>query len=194
MAITTNRNPARRVAETSSLLGLVEFRPRMTIVLVFLTITVAVVGWRFSRDAGSRRVDIVAREAVELYTSVPASEATVEPADAEKKILDLSGVALELPREEPGFTVAWVRRAVLGKHPGAAVRFRYSGDAYLLVVFRQDRLLGNAPPAAVPEESFLSGERDGKSFVFWERDGATFIAVSDADVTRTFEMVRLCFT
>jgi hypothetical protein len=93
----------------------------------------------------------------------------------------------------PEFSVAECR-AVLAKHSVAAVRFRYAGDPYLLVVFRRDRLLGSGAPAAFPEESFLSGERDGKSFVFWERDGATFIAVSEADVTRTFEMVRLCFS
>jgi hypothetical protein len=196
MSPTTNRNPARRVAETSSLLGLVDFRPRMTIVLVFLTITVAVVGWRISRDAGARRVDAVAREAVELYAAVPGdgNAAPMEPGDAEKRILELSGVAVELPREDPGFSVAGVRRATLGKHPVTALRFRYSGDAYLMVVFRQDHLLGSRSPAAFPEESFLSGERDGKSFVFWERDGVSFIAVSDADVARTFEMVRHCFT
>ena len=195
MSTTTNRNPARRVAETSSLFGLVDFRPRLTIVLVFLTITVAVVGWRISRDAGSRRVDAVAREAVVLFEAVPAGGTEApNPGDVEKRILAFSGVPVELPGEEPAFEAGEVRRAMIGKRSGASLRFRYAGDAYLLVVFRQDRLLGNRPPAAFPEESFLSGERDGKSYVFWERDGATYIVVSDADVTRTFGMVRLCFT
>lgn len=196
MSTTTNRNPARRVAETSSLPGLLEIRPGLTVVLVFLTITVAVVGWRISREAGARRVEAAAREAVELYAAVRGDETAppMDPGDAEKEVLDLSGVAVELPREEPGFSVAGVARAALGKHPVAALRFRYSGSACLMVVFRHDRLLENRSPAAFPEESFLSGERDGKSFVFWERDGATFIVVSEADVARTFEMVRRCFT
>jgi len=79
MASTTNRNPAHRPAETSSLLGLLEFKPRLVVVLVFLTLTVAVVGWRISRDAGGRRVDAMAREAVGLFASALLA-ATIVPA------------------------------------------------------------------------------------------------------------------
>jgi len=193
-----NRNPARRLAETSSLMGLVDFRPRLTVVLAILTLMVAVVGWRFYRDAGVRRVDGLAREAVKLY--VAASEpgavpgAPMDPAEVEKKVRGISGAALELPRDEPGFAVERVRRETLGKRASAAVLFRYGGDVFLLLAFRQDRLLGDRTPDAFPEESFLSGEREGKSFVFWERDGAQYIVVSDVDVTRAFDLVRRFFT
>jgi hypothetical protein len=193
-----NRTPARRLAETSSLMGLVEFRPRLAVVLAILTVTVAVVGWRISRDAGVRRVDGLAREAVKLFVAAPGPEGapgtTLDPAEAEKRVHDISGVALELPRDEPGFAVERVRREMVGKQAAAAVRFRYAGDVFLLLAFRQDRLLGERPPAAFPEESFLSGEREGKSFVFWERDGALCIVVSDVDVTRAFDLVRRFFT
>jgi hypothetical protein len=193
-----NRTPARRLAETSSLMGLVEFRPRLAVVLAILTVTVAVVGWRISRDAGVRRVDGLAREAVKLFVAAPGPEGapgkTLDPAEAEKRVHDISGVALELPRDEPGFAVERVRREMVGKQAAAAVRFRYAGDVFLLLAFRQDRLLGERPPAAFPEESFLSGEREGKSFVFWERDGALYIVVSDVDVTRAFDLVRRFFT
>ena len=102
-----NRNPARRLAETSSLMGMLEFRPRLTVVLAILTLMVAVVGWRFSRDAGVRRVDGLAREAVKLFVAAPGPEGapgkTLDPAEAEKRVHGISGVALELPRDEPGF-------------------------------------------------------------------------------------------
>ena len=193
-----NRNPARRLAETSSLLGLVEFRPRLAVVLALLTVTVAVVGWRISRDAGVRRVDGLAREAVRLFLAAPepgaAPAVPLDPAEAERKVHDISGVTLDLPRDEPGFAVERVRKESFGKQAAAAVRFRYAGDPFLLLAFRQDRLLGDRPPAAFPEESFLSGEREGKSFVFWERDGALYIVVSDVDVTRAFDLVRRFFT
>ena len=193
-----DRNPARRLAETSSLLGLVEFRPRLAVVLALLTVTVAVVGWRISRDAGVRRVDGLAREAVRLFLAGPGPGAApgvaLDPAEAERKVHDISGVTLGLPREEPDFAVERVRKENFGKQAAAAVRFRYGGDPFLLLTFRQERLLGDRPPAAFPEESFLSGEREGKSFVFWERDGALYIVVSDVDVTRTFDLVRRFFT
>jgi len=193
-----NRNPARRLAETSSLMGLVEFRPRLAVVLAILTLTVAVVGWRFTRDAGVRRVDGLAREAVNLFVAAPergtAPGTPLDPAEAEERVHGISGVALELPRDEPGFAVERVRREKVGKQTAAAVRFRYAGDVFLLLAFRQDRLLGDSPPAAFPEESILSGEREGKSFVFWERDGALFIVVSDVDVTKAFDLVRRFFT
>lgn len=193
-----NPNPARRLAETSSLMGLVEFRPRLAVVLAILTLTVAVVGWRISRDAGVRRVEGLAREAVKLFDAAPGPGtvpgAPLDPAEVEKKVHVISGVALELPRDDPGFAVEGVRRETVGRQTAAAVRFRYGGDVFLLLTFRQDRLLGDRPPAVFPEESFLSGEREGKSFVFWERDGALYIVVSDVDVTRAFDLVRRFFT
>src|SRR5512134_1637218 len=193
-----NRNPTRRLAGTSSRMGLVEFRPRLAVVLAILTLMVAVVGWRISRDAGVRRVDGLARDAVSLFVAAPGPgavpSAPLDPSEAGKQVQGISGVTLEMPRDEPDFAVESVRREMVGKHTAAAVRFRYAGDVFLLLVFRQDRLLGDRPPAAFPEESFLSGEREGKSFVFWERDGALHIVVSDVDVTRAFDLVRRFFT
>ncbi len=197
MASATNRNPARRVGETSSLLGLVEFRPRLTIVLIFLTLTVSVVGWRIARDAGGHRVDTLARAAMGLYAEEPAAGAAaagLSPEEAERRIRALSGVRVELPRNEEGFTVEGVRPEAFDHHAGAVLRFRYEGDRYLLMVSRRDRILGNEPSSAFPEASFLSGEREGKSFVFWERKGASFIVVSAVDVARNFDLVRRFFT
>jgi hypothetical protein len=74
------------------------------------------------------------------------------------------------------------------------MRFRYEGGRHLLIVFRQDHLLGGRRRSAFPDESLLSGERDGRSFVLWEREGATFIMVSDEDVTKAFSLVRRFFT
>jgi hypothetical protein len=195
MAGSVNRNPVRRLAETSSLLGLMEFRPRMAVVLAFLTLTVALVGWRISRDSGVRRVDGLAREAVKLFSAGAAAKGgTLDPAEAERHVLGISGVPLGLPRDDPDFQVESVRREMVGKQAAAAVRFRYAGEPYLLLAFSRERLLGDRPPAAFPEESFLSGERDGISFVFWERDGALYILASREDVTRAFDLVRRYFT
>jgi hypothetical protein len=196
MATTENRNPARRLPETSSLMGVLEFRPRLAMVLAFLTLTVAVVGWRIVEDAGAPRVNALTREAVELYAAAPPGPAASmsEAGAAEKKILEFSGVAVTLPHDVPEFVVQGVLRETVRKRAAAALRFQYAGSAYLLLVFRQDRFLGGEPPAAFPAESFLSGERDGKSFVLWEREGASYIMVSDVDMTRTFDLVRRFFT
>jgi hypothetical protein len=196
MPSTLNRNPARRVGEASSLLGLVEFRPRLTIVLIFLTLTVAVVGWRIARDAGGHRVDALAREAMERYAEAPAKDGTVglTVEQAETRIRALSGVLLELPRNEEGFVVDGVLPERFHHHAGAVLRFRYEGDRFLLLISRGDRIFGNETSAAFPAASFLSGERGGKSFVFWEREGTSFIMVSAVDVTRNFDLVRRFFT
>jgi hypothetical protein len=197
MATSTNRNPARRLAETSSLLGVLEFRPRLVIVLVFLTLTVAVVGWRIFQDAGAPRINALAREAVDLYGALPPGDDDVsmqEAAAAERKILEYSGVPVTLPHDVPEFLVLGVFRETLRTRTAAALRFQFAGDRYLLVVIRHERFLGRESAAPFPEESFLSGEREGKSFVLWEREGASYIMVSDVDVTRTFDLVRRFFT
>jgi hypothetical protein len=197
MATTTNRNPARRLSEASSLMGVLEFRPRIVVVLVFLTLTVAVVGWRIYRDADVPRFNALAREAVGLYVAtMPVDNAASTPRaeTAEKRILEYSGVPVALPHDVPEFVVQGVFRETIRKRAAAALRFQFAGDAYLLIVFRQDRFLGGGSPASFPEESLLSGERDGKSFVLWERDGASYIMVSDVDMTRTFNLVRRFFT
>jgi hypothetical protein len=197
MGSATNRNPARRLDDASSLAGILEFRPRLAVVLVFLTLMVAVVGWRFARDTGVRRVDAFAREAIALFDAAPATGTVTAPpdaAEAEKRFRALGGVPIGFPVDDTDFVPVDVRREVFANHPAVSLRFRYAGEAYLLVVSARDRLLGAPTVAAFPEGSFVSGERDGRSFVLWEREEATCIVVSEGDVTRAFDLVRRLFT
>jgi hypothetical protein len=183
--------------DASSLGGLPEFRPRLTVVLVFLTLMVAVVGWRIARDTGARRVDVLAREAIGLFDAAPSTGAVAVPpdaAEAEKRFRALAGVPIGFPRDDVDFVPVEVRKETFANRPAASLRFRYAGGGYLLVVSSRGRLLGTPSVAAFPEGAFLSGERDGRSFVLWERDGASCIVVSDADVTQAFDLVRRLFT
>jgi len=196
MGSATNRNPARRLDDASSLAGLLEFRPRLAVVLVFLTLMVAVVGWRIARDTGARRVDVLAREAIVLFDAAPSTGTVTAPADAaevEKRFRALAGVPIGFPRDDADFVAVEVRRETFANHAAASLRFRYAGEGYLLVVSTRDRLLGAPSVAAFPERSFVSGERDGRSFVLWEREEATCIVVSEVDVTRAFDLVRRLF-
>jgi len=177
--------------------GLLEFRPRTAVVLVFLTLMVAVVGWRIARDTGTRRVEILAREGVGLFNAAPSTGSVTAPPDAveaEKRFRALAGVPIGFPRDDPDFVPVEVRREVFANHPAVSLRFRYAGAGYLFVVSVRDRLLGTPSVAAFPEGSFVSGERDGRSFVLWEREEATCIVVSEGDVTRAFDLVRRLFT
>jgi len=197
MRSAANRNPARRLGDASSLAGLLEFRPRLTVVLVFLTLMVAVVGWRIARDTGSRRVDVLAREAIGLFDAVPSAGTATAPPDAaevETRFRSLAGVPIGFPRDDADFVPVEVRRETFANRPSASLRFRYAGERYLLVVSARDRLLGTPSVAAFPEGAFVSGERDGRSFVLWEREEATCIVVSEANVTRAFDLVRRLFT
>ena len=197
MGSATNRNPARRMDDASIPAGLSGFRPRTAVVLVILTLMVAVVGWRIARDTGSRRVGVLAREAIGLFDAAPpAGTAAVPPdaAEAEKRFRDLAGVPIGFPRDDADFVPVEVRRETFANHPAASLRFRYAGEAYLLVVSARDRILGASRVAAFPEGSFVSGEREGRSFVLWEREEATCIVVSGVDVTTTFDLVRRLFT
>jgi len=197
MGVTTNRNPPRRLDDASSLAGLLEIRPRTAVVLVFLTLMVAVVGWRIARDTGARRVDALAREAIGLFDASPSTGTSTAPpdaAEAEKRFGALAGVPIGFPRDDVDFVPVEVRKESLANHPAVSLRFRYAGEGYLLVVSARHRLLGTPSVAAFPEGSFVSGERDGRSFVLWEREEATCIVVSEADVTRAFDLVRRLFT
>ncbi|MGB7631083.1 MAG: hypothetical protein WBM29_08380 [Candidatus Deferrimicrobium sp.] len=197
MGSATNRNLARRLDDASSLAGLLEFRPRLTVVLVFLTLMVAVVGWRIARDTGARRVDALAREAIELFDAVPLTGAATAPpdaAEAEKLMRAWAGVPVGFPRDDQDFVPVEVRRETFANRPAASLRFRYAGERYLLVVSAPDPLLGASSVAAFPEGSFVSGERNGRSFVLWEREGASCIMVSAVDVTKAFDLVRRLFT
>ena len=197
MRSATNRNPPRRMDSASSLAGWMEFRPRLAVVLVFLTLMIAVVGWRIARDTGARRVDALAREAIALFDSAPTAGAAAAPPDveeAEKRFRALGGVFFEFPRDDDDFVPLEVRRETFAHHPAVSLRFRYAGEGYLLVVSPRERLLGTPSFAAFPEGAFLSGERDGKSFVLWEREKASCIVVSEVDVTQAFDLVRRLFT
>jgi hypothetical protein len=197
MGSATNRNPARRLGDASSLAGLEEFRPRLAVVLVFLTLMVAVVGWRIARDTGARRVDVLSREAIGLFDAVPSTVAVPAPLDAEeaeKRFRALAGVSIGFPRDDADFVPVEVRGETFANRPAASMRFRYAGEGYLLVVTPRDRLLGAPSVAAFPEGSFVSGERNGRSFVLWEREGASCIVVSAVDVTQAFDLVRRLFT
>jgi hypothetical protein len=197
MGSTTNRNPARRMDDASSPAGLLEFRPRTAVLLVFLTLMVAVVGWRIARDTGARRVDVLARAAIGLFNAAPSTQAATAPpdaAEAEKRFRDLAGIPIGLPRGDDDFVPADVRRETLANRSAVSLRFRYAGEGYLLVVSARDRLLGTTTVAAFPEGAYVSGERDGRSFVLWEREEATCIVVSAVDVTRAFDLVRRLFT
>ena len=197
MGSATNRNPARRLDDASSLEGLREFRPRTAVVLVFLTLMVAVVTWRIARDTGARRVDVLAHEAIGLFDAAPSTGTAALPpdaAEASKRFRDLAGVPIGLPQDDVDFVPVEVRRETFANHPATSLRFRYAGEGYLLVVYARDRLLGTPSVAAFPEGSFVSGERDGRSFVLWEREEATCIVVSEVDVTRAFDLVRRLFT
>ena len=197
MGSATNRNPARRLDDASSMEGFLEFRPRTAVVLVFLTLMVAVVGWRIARDTGARRVDVLAREAIGLFDAAPSTGTATAPPDAAEastRFRALSGVPIEFPRDDVDFVPVEVRREAFAKSSAVSLRFRYEGEGYLLVVSARDRLLGTPSVAAFPEGSFVSGERDGRSFVLWEREEATCIVVSEVDVTRAFDVVRRLFT
>jgi hypothetical protein len=183
--------------DASSLGGLPGFRPRLTVVLVFLTLMVAVVGWRFARDTGSRRVAVLAREAIVLFDAAPskgAAAAAPDAGEAENRFRALAGVPIGFPRDGVDFVPVEVRRETFANRSAASLRFRNAGTEYLLVVSAPDRRLGTASVSAFPERSFVSGEMNGRSFVLWEREGASFIVVSEADVTRAFDLVRRLFT
>ena len=197
MTTTTNRDPAPRLPEKSSLLGVVEFHPRLAIVVIFLTIVVAVAGWRIFQESGAPRINALAEEAANVFVSTRAGSsptAALDFAEAEKRIEDFSGVAVRFPGDDSGFVVSGVERRIMRKRPAVLVRFSYESERFLLVIFRNEKFLNKKSLALFQDELLLSGERDGLSFVFWERDNASFVMVSDAEMTHVFKLVRSFFT
>jgi hypothetical protein len=183
--------------QRSSLFGLVNFRPRLAVVLVFLTLTVAVVGYRMSRDSGTRRVEGMAAEAQRIFAASLKAGPKGAPADAgaiEERIKEWLGVKVELPRDERLFSYGSATRERIGKQNGAAVLLTFAEDRYLLLIVRPDTLRGSESSPLFSESSFLSWEKEGVSFVFWEKEGVMYFLVSDADLTRTFDLVRQYFT
>lgn len=188
--------PGKRAAEKTSLFGLVSFQPRLAIVLIFLTLTIAVVGVRISRDSGFRRVDGLVRDALRAF-AVPQKEGagTRDPAEVEARVKEWMGVRIILPRDEQLFTYTGVAREKIGRQQAAVIRLSYSGEPYLLLVLRREMIGGTkSPDSLFSESSFLSGEKNGKSFVFWEREGVSYLLLTGAELEHAFDLVRQYFT
>ncbi len=188
-------SPARRPSEKISLFGLVSFRPRVAVVLVLLTVTVAAVAVRIARDSALRRVDVLTHDAIGVFAAarkMDASGPPLSPDAVEERVREWTGIALTLPRDGEDFSFLGVSQEKIGRHPAAAVRIAYGEELYVLLLVRQETLRGRGGPSAslFAESGFISGEKDGKSFVYWEKDGGAFIVVSDADLTSAFELVR----
>ena len=185
-------------ADRSSLFGLVSFRPRLTVVLIFLTLTVAGVGYHISRDSGAGKAEEMTREALRIFAAGKkerAKAAVRDPAEIEEKIRGWIGAKVTLPRDERLFSYKGATREKIGKRAAAAVHLTFSEEPCLLVIMRPDPLRSaDAPSALFSEASFLSWEKDGTSFVFWERDGILYFLVSGVDLTHAFDLVRQSFT
>ncbi len=186
--------PERRSSDKISLFGLVTFRPRVAVVLVLLTVTVAAVAMRIARDSGLRRVEALTRDALAIFAAARKEPPgpPQAPEAVEERVREWTGIALMLPRDDDAFSFLGVTREKVGRHPAAAVRIACGEDFYVLVLVQHETLRERGGPSAslFAESGFISGEKDGKSFVFWEKDGGSFILVSDADLTSAFDLVR----
>lgn len=170
---------------------------RLTVVLIFLTLTVAVVGYRITRDAGSRGVEEMAREAHRIFSAVRVEGTGATPADpgaVEDRIREWVGAKVALPRDER-LSYTRAARETVGKRPAAAVHLTFDGDPFLLLIVGPDPFRGGEGSSPLYSgSSFLSWEKEGSSFVFWEKDGVSHMLVSNVDLTRTFDLVRQYFT
>jgi hypothetical protein len=189
-------SPGKHTAEKTSLFGLVSFQPHLAIVLIFLTLTLAVVGVRISRDSGIRRVDDLVREAQRAFAAPQKEDAEArDPADVEARVREWTGARIMLPRDEELLAYTGFSREKMGRQTVAAVRFTFSGDPYLLMVVRREMIGDSESPESLFSESgFLSGEKDGKAFVFWEREGVSYLLVTGAELEHAFDLVRRYFT
>ncbi len=196
MVGSNEESPGRRTPEKTSLLGLVSFQPRLAIVLFFLTVTVVVVGVRISRDSGIRRVDTLVRDAQRAFAVPRKGDARpLDPADVEARIREWTGAKVILPRDEESFAYTGVSREKIGRQVAAVVRLSFSGDPYLLLVVRKEMIGRRGSQGALFSRSgFLSGEVEGKAYVFWEREGVSYLVVTNAELERAFDLVRRYFT
>jgi hypothetical protein len=190
--------PARRPGRRGTSSAAWGISPRMVLVLVVLTLTVAVVAYRIAFDAGPRRVENLVREGLRLFAAAQKeteSGPPADPAEIEKRAWELTGMRLSLPKDAPPFTYLGVTRPRWGKDPATAIRFTHEEDLCLLLAVRRETFgAGASSQMLFSGPGFISGEREGRSFVFWEKNGTTFLLVSDADLSRTFELVRRYFT
>ena len=188
-------SPGRQIAEKTSLFGLVSFHPRLVIVLVFLTLTVVAVGVRIWLDSGFRRVDALVRDAQRAFATQEKEGVTArDPAEVEARIREWTGAKVLLPRDGL-FRYTGVSRKKMGRQVAAVVRLSYSGDRYLLLVLRKEMIRGRgARQSLFLQSGFLSGEKDGNSFVFWEREGVSYLCMTEADLAHAFDLVRRYFT
>ncbi|MBF8257894.1 MAG: hypothetical protein HW377_268 [Actinobacteria bacterium] len=174
------------------------FRPRLTVVLIFLTLMVAVVGYHITRDSGAGKAEEMTREALRIFAAGKKERmkpAVRDPSETEARIRDLIGAKVTLPRDERLFSYNGATREKIGKQAAAAVHLTFSEEPCLLIIRRPDPLRStDAPSVLLSEASFLSWEKDGTSFVFWERDGVLYLLVSGVDLTHTFDLVRQYFT
>lgn len=196
MVGSSHESPGKRPADKTSLFGLVSFQPHLAIVLIFLTLTLAVVGVRISRDSGIRRVDDLVREAQRAFAAPQKEDAeSRDPADVEARVREWTGARIILPRDEELLAYTGFSREKMGRQTVAAVRFTFSGDPYLLMVVRREMIGDSESPESLFSESgFLSGEKDGKAFVFWEREGVSYLLVTGAELEHAFDLVRRYFT
>lgn len=183
----------------SSLFGLVDFSPRIAVVLVILTLTVAVMGYHISGDSGARQVEGMGQEALRIFSAAKSGRSEVappvDPEGIEERVKEWVGVKVALPRDWKLFSYKSIVREKIGKRTAAAIHLTFAGEPYLLMVMRLEALRGEeAPSPLFSRSSFLSWEKDGMSFVFWERDGVQYLLVSDVDLTHTFDLVRQHFT
>jgi hypothetical protein len=173
------------------------FRPRITVVLIFLTLTVAVVGYHFRRDTGTRRVEGMAKEAQRLFAAeraAGAKDVRLDPAAVEERIQGWVGVKVAIPRDERLFSYTSATREKIGNRAAAAVGLTFGEDPYLLLIVRLDPFRGMEGSPLFSESSFLSWEKGGYSFVSWERGGVVYFLVSSVDLTYAFDLVRQYFT
>lgn len=197
MVASHHESPGKRSPGKPFFFGQASSMGRWLIVLLILTLTISIVGIRIYLDSGLRRVDALVRGAERAF-SLPGMEnasAPRDPAEVEAKIREWTGVTIALPRDEQRFTYFGVSRERVGRVPAVVVRLSYSGEPYLLLVVRKEMIRGTRSPESLFSQSgFLSGEKDGKSYVFWEREGVSYLVVTGAELDHAFDLVRRYFT
>jgi len=197
MVASHHESPGKRPPGRTFLFGPRSSRPRWIIVLLILTLTVSIVGIRIYWGSGLRRVDALVRDAERALSHPGKADATVplDPAEVEAKVREWTGSKISLPRDDQLFTYYGVSRPRMGRVPAVVIRLSFSGEPYLLLVVRQEMIRGTRSPGSLfSQAGFLSGEKDGKSYVFWEREGVSYLVVTGAELEHAFDLVRRYFT